>query len=148
MKDFPREGGFLLADTDFRVKNPGSCTKSPFAEDLRTGKLGGEASILHCVYLFIYCLFIYCLFVCLLFIYLKGAVCWIMHKLCGLPLLGGYFRGVMWRFWCVSLGLFFSPVGLMQDVMNSLPSFLTYCYYCLYLIKLLLSIVSLYKPVC
>ena len=38
-------------------------------------------------------------------------------------------------------------VGLMQDVMKSLPSDLTYCYCCLYLFILFLSIVSMYKPV-
>ena len=58
--------------TYFRVKNPGGgvCTKSRFVEDLRTGKVDGEACVLHCVYLFIYffiCLFIVCLCVCLLF---------------------------------------------------------------------------------
>ena len=38
-------------------------------------------------------------------------------------------------------------VGLMQDVMKSLPSDLIYCYCCLYLFILFLSIVSMYKPV-
>ena len=79
--------------TDFWLKTPGSCTKSPFAEDFRTGKLGGEACVLRCVCLYICLLFVYlfivCLFVCLLFIYFKGAVCWVMHKLYGLAPLRG-----------------------------------------------------------
>ena len=66
--------------TDFRAKNPGGCTKSPFSEDLRTEKLGGEACI--CA-VFIY-LFVYLLFVCMFaFVYFKGAVGLVMHKLCG-----------------------------------------------------------------
>ena len=46
--------------TYFRVKNPVGCTKSRFPEDLRMGKLGGEASVLRCVYLFV-CVFAFCL---------------------------------------------------------------------------------------
>ena len=65
-----------------------------------------------------------------------------MHQLCGLAALeeggwvGGYLYGVVLQFWWVSSGLLCSPVSLMQDVMKSLPSFLTYCYYCLYLFTL------------
>ena len=82
-----------------------------------------------CVYLFFYYLFFYCLFVCLLFIYFYGAACWVMHQSCDLVLLEGVwgycFCGAVWRFCWVSSGLFYSPVGLMQDVMESLHSFLT-----------------------
>ena len=91
------------------------------------------------IYLFVYYLFVYCLLVCLLFIYFYGVAFCVIHQLCGLPPLeeggevGGYFYGVVLRFWWVSSGLFCSLVGLMQDVMKSLPSFLTYCYYCLHL---------------
>ena len=45
----------------------------------------------------------------------------------------GYFYGVVWWLWWVSSALFSSSVGLMQDVMKSFPSFLTYCCYYLYL---------------
>ena len=99
-----------------------------------------------CVYLFFYYLFFYCLFVGLFFIYFYGGACWVMHQLCDLAPLEGvwscYFCEVLWRFWWVSSGLSHFPVGLMQDVMKSLHSFLTYCYYCLYLFILVLSIVS------
>ena len=50
--------------TDFRVKNQGGCTMSRFAEDLRTGKLYGEACLSRFVYLFICLLFVYLLFAC------------------------------------------------------------------------------------
>ena len=55
--------------TDFWVKNLGGCTKALFAEDLCMGKLGGEACVLHCVYLFCL-LFVYLLFVCIFAFYL------------------------------------------------------------------------------
>ena len=88
------------------------------------------------IYLFIICLFIVCLCVCFLIIFKKvfvghASIMW--FNAVGKGDGGGYFYGIVWRFWWVSSGLFCSPVGLMQDVMKSLPSFLTYCYYCLYL---------------
>ena len=50
-----------------------------------------------------------------------------------------------------SFGSFSSPVGLLQYVMNRLPSFLTNFYHffnqLLYLLKLLLNITSACKPV-
>ena len=55
-----------IVSTYFWVKNPGGCTKSRFPEDLRTERLGGEAVVLRCVYLFV-CLFVVCLCVCFLF---------------------------------------------------------------------------------
>ena len=131
------EGGCSRSvSTDFRVKDPWGCTKSWFSEDLCTGNW--MEKLVFCavfISLFVHYLFIYCLCVCLLFIYFYGAVCWVMRQLCGLtPLEGGrYFYGVVWQFWWVSCSLFCSPMGLMQDVMKSLPSFLTYCHYCLYL---------------
>ena len=85
------------------MKHSGGCAKFRFAEDLRNGKLDGEACVLRCIYL---------LFVCLLFIYFYGAACWFMHQLCGLAPLegwggGGYFCDVVLWFWWVSSGLFF-----------------------------------------
>ena len=50
---------------DFRMRNRVGYTKSWFAEDLRCGKLGGEACILLWVYLFICLLFVYLLPVCM-----------------------------------------------------------------------------------
>ena len=113
-------------------------------------KLDGEAQVFYVCFvgLFICLLFVffYCLFVCLFFIYFYGYVCWVMHQLCDLAPLEGvwsrYFCGVVWRFWWVSSGLSHSPVGLIQDVIKSLHSFLTYCYCCLYVFILLLSIIS------
>ena len=64
--------------TDFWVKNPGGCTKSRFAEDLRTGKLDGEACVLQFVYFFN--LFIICLlFVCVFAFYLLLWSCLLDH---------------------------------------------------------------------
>ena len=128
-------GGFLLAESFYRFpgEKPGGlhevlvCGGSPHNE------IGWRSlcfSLVFCVfiYFFIICFF-YCLFVCLLFIYFYGAVCWVMYQLCDLALLEGvwgcYFCGAVCRFCRVSSGLFYSPVGLIQDVMESLHSFLT-----------------------
>ena len=113
------------------MKKPGDCTKSRFAENLRTGKLDGEVCVLRCVYLFVICLFVVCLCVCFLFTFTEPFV-----GFGGLVLFEREGRSVC------------SPAGLMEDVMKSLNSFLTCCYYCSYLFVLLLSIVSVYKPVC
>ena len=64
-------GGFLLTDSlhRFSGEKPDELHEILVAEDLRTVKLGGEACILRCVYLFIcliICLFIACLYVCFL----------------------------------------------------------------------------------
>ena len=83
------------------------------------------------IYVFIICLFIACLCVCFLFTFTE-------------PFVG--FGGLV-PFEREGGGVC-SPAGLMEDVMKSLNSFLTYCYYCSYLFVLLLSIVSVYKPVC
>ena len=130
--------------TDFRVKNPGGCTKSWLAEDLRTRKLDGGACVFHLCFvcLFICLLFVFLMFLCVFaFTNLYGAVCWVMHQLCNLAPLEGvwgcYFCGVVWRFCWVSSGLSYSPAGLMQDVLKILHSFLTKCYCCLYLFILL-----------
>ena len=104
--------------TDFQVKNSGGCTKSRFAEDLRTGNLDGEACVLSCVYLFFSLLFVSLLFACMFTFYLLLWSCLLGHA------------SVMWfsavgrgdggeRFWWVSSNLFCSSVGLMQDVMKS-----------------------------
>ena len=145
-------GGFLLAEIFHRFPGEklGGLQEISFCGGSLHEKIGWRSlSFLRvfCVfiYLFIICFF-YCLFVCLFFIYFYEYVCWVMHQLCDLAPLEGvwsrYFCGVVWRFWWVSSGLSHSPVGLMQDVIKSLHSFLTYCYCCLYLFILLLSIVS------
>ena len=114
-------------------KTGGGCTKSRFAEDLHTRKLDGEACVFHlcfaCLFIFLlFVFFIVCLCVYFLFIF-YGAVCWVMYQLCDLALLEGVwgccFCGAVCRFCWVSSGLFYSPVGLMQNVMESLHSFLT-----------------------
>ena len=92
--------------TDFWVKNPGGCTKSRFAEDLRTGKLDGEACVLQFVYFFICLLFVYYLYVCLLFTYFYRAVCWVMHQLRCLALLEGGIGGgsFLWSYVVILVG--------------------------------------------
>ena len=135
--NFLLRGGFLLTECFhiFSGKKSGGLRKISVSGGSPHRKIGWRSSC-----------FALCLFIYLLFVYLKGAVCWVMHQLCGLALLegggGGYLRGVSWRFWWLYSGLLCSPVGLMQDVMRSLPSILTCCYYCLYLFMLMLSIVS------
>ena len=90
------------------------------------------------IYLLVY-YFFYLLFVCVFAFYLLLQSCLLGHasvmwfSVVGRGEGGGYFYGIVWWFWWVSSGLFCSPVCLMQDVMKSLPSFLTYCYYCVYL---------------
>ena len=117
-----------------RKKNseiPGKLRELSICRESLCGRLGGKA----CFYLFnlfIYSLF--CLFMYLLYIYFKGAVYHVMHF-------------CVWALWRGSHFYKVVAVGLLQDVIDSLPSFLTYCYHCLYLLKLLLSIASVYKPV-
>ena len=107
-----------------------------FCEESLHGEIEPR-SLCFALYLFIY-LFIICLFiVCLFAFYLLIRSCLLGHASIrweregGIG--GGYFYVVMWQFWWVSSELFCSPVGLMQDVMESLLSFLTSCYYCLQL---------------
>ena len=99
-----------------------------------------DSCALHCVYLFICLLFVCLLFACVFAFYLFLRSCFLCHtSIMWFTTVGrrGWSRWLfLWsclRFWWVSSGLFCSLVGLMQDVMKSLPSFLTYCYYCLHL---------------
>ena len=118
--------------TDFRAKNPGGCTKSPFSEDLRTEKLGGEACICAAfIYLFVYYLFIYCLFVCLLLFTLRELFVGSCINYVGV--FRGYFCGVMWRFCELVLAYFALLWVWCRMWWTACLLFLTYCYYCLYL---------------
>ena len=64
--------------TYFRVKNPGGGGGGGSAQNLGLWRISARGRWMEVIY---------CLFVCLPFIYFKGAVCWVMHQLCGLALL-------------------------------------------------------------
>ena len=148
MKAFPLNylvgGGFLLTDSfhRFSAEKPVGYTKFQFAEDLCTVKLGGEACVLRCVYLFI-CLFIACLYVCFLItlrkLFVASCISSVVQRR-GDWGRGGYFCVLAGELWP---NIFSFAFDARQDVMKSLPSFLIYCCYCLQLFILLLSIASL-----
>ena len=81
--------GFLLAECFhiFSGKKPGALHKISVSGGSPRRKIVWRS---FCFALcFFICFFIYCLFLCLLFVYFKGAVCWVMHQLCGLEPLEG-----------------------------------------------------------
>ena len=103
--------------TNFRVRNPVGLQS--FSLRRISARWNWVEKLVFCVlfiYLLVCNLFIYCLFVCLLFNYFKGAVCYLMHQLCGLAPWGlGW--GTISMFWWVSSGLICSPLDLMQGKM-------------------------------
>ena len=66
------------------------------------GKLGGEACVLHCVYLFITCLFFVCVCVWFLFtlreLFVGSCINAVVWR-CGERGVRGYFCGFVWQFW-------------------------------------------------
>ena len=106
-----------IISADFRVKNPvGYTNLSLQSISARGNWVEKLAFCVDFIFLFVSYLFIYCLFVCLLITLRKQSE------------EGG--RGAISVFWWVSSSLICSPVDLMQNVMQSLPSFLIYCCYC------------------